>query len=466
METPVSIIKVKGLSDEQCQALNGIKFGDTLLFVKQYPAGANNDDEAESEDGDEDDNDDEQGEQDEGNEDDDEEEDEGMNSVHGSDSQDGDAVDEDDEDEPASAEEDEEEEEDTVNSSCLYLVNGLSRDEDGTITNLDLLKLQYDAKYDVEHAFNIYGTEVTHFAATDCIHHDDSECEALMSIEKLGKDGGLQDYTFRINPDGDFIRTMVLQNRLCPANCSGGWLTSLEQLTEYVEPEHYTTDATLAHRPVCPVCMGLDLLKEQQTLRLQLEAHQFDIGDVVEFLGRLNIRRRQVGHRFYQFDEREWAMHFDDMDSEDDGNGGAGADGGQWEQWADALDPNAEVHVKYRPAADAVIAALPKMAYRDVPVVEKEEKAEACVVCQVAYATDSIVAVLPCKHFSCAGACTEQWLKQYDTCPTCRSSVTPGSKGAKDGAAMAELAADGAAVAGLNGAEQMQVTADVLMSDH
>ncbi|KAK5114773.1 hypothetical protein LTR85_010086 [Meristemomyces frigidus] len=433
MATAVNMIEIEGLSDEQRQVLGAVKVGDTVRFEKQYAPAVNDDAESESEDDGDDvaDDGEEEGEQDEDADEDDEEEDEAQGSVH---------------------------DDENSERECLYLVTNLVSGENGAVVDINLVKLHYSATYDVEHSYKVFGTEVDYYTATDCTHLDTSGCEALTSFQQLDRDGGLQNFTLRLNPDGDFIRTTVLQNGLCPANCKHGWLASLDKLAEYVHPDVYATDAIDAHRPVCPVCIGLDLLKEQQTLRLQLEAFQVDLGDAIDWTGRLNTRRRQVGHRFHQFDEREWGLEFDDMIPEGSvnvGNGDAAADGGQFQQREDALDPNAEVHARYRPASDTTIAALPRIAYKDMPMNEEEEKAESCVVCQIEYAAETIVAVLPCKHFSCDGECTEMWLKQYDTCQTCRQKITPEeSKAAKTDDVMAGLAGDATDVAGVGGPEQ------------
>ncbi|KAK4541362.1 hypothetical protein LTR36_008120 [Oleoguttula mirabilis] len=463
MTTAVSMIKVHGLSDEQRQLLSGAKIGDMVLFEKQYAPVTEDDAESESESESEEEDagdDEEQGEQDEGAEDSGEAEDEAAISVQGSvndgegnDQQDGEDGETDTE--PTS----EEEEEDAVNTTCLYLVINLVC-EDGAVTDIALVKLQYHASIDIEHAFQIYGTEVHHDTAEDCTHLDGSECEALTFMNQLGEDNGLESFTLRLNPDGDFVRTAVLRAGLCPAGCGGGWLTSLDKLQEYIHPDVFVSAATVPHQPVCPICIGLDLLKEQQTLRILLESHQVDFGDIVEFMGRLNIRRKHVGHRFYQFDEREWAMHFDDMISEasdDDGNAGAAAAGGQWQQWDEAFDPNATVNVRYRPASDAAIAALQRLAYEDVAKpVSGGEKAAACVVCMNDYEAETVVAVLPtCGHFSCDGPCTEQWLKQFSNCPTCRKTfATEESEDVKGDSALRGNAEDGATTAGFDGAGQ------------
>lgn len=96
------------------------------------------------------------------------------------------------------------------------------------------------------------------------------------------------------------------------ATCQDGWLASIADLQAVATD--YTVPTSLPHEPVCPTCIGADLMKEHQSLRAEVEAFTFvDLGRVVEFTGRLNVRRTALGYEFKQLDEREWGYHFDDM---------------------------------------------------------------------------------------------------------------------------------------------------------
>ncbi|EMC99130.1 hypothetical protein BAUCODRAFT_392662 [Baudoinia panamericana UAMH 10762] len=160
--------------------------------------------------------------------------------------------------------------------------------------------------------------------------------------------------------------------------------------------------------------MGLALLREQGVLRSTLELqHYVDFGECVEWHGRLNLRRTELGYDLKQFDEREWNMYFDDMQSEDgDGNH-------QYQDFPDAL--NTQNDVQTRPASDATITSLPKKIYADVKDIPGQN--EMCLVCQTGFEDTDQVTQLPCEHVYCAEGCIQTWLKQYSNCPKCRATV-------------------------------------------
>lgn len=93
-------------------------------------------------------------------------------------------------------------------------------------------------------------------------------------------------------------------------------------------------------------------------------------------------------------------------------------DSGQYEQWAEAMDPNANVTA--RPVPQAVVDALPLKVYATV----KTESQSECLVCRYPFEDDQTVVELACGHFFCAGECIELWLTQSDSCPTCRGKIT------------------------------------------
>lgn len=432
MATTVSAVsvKVEGLTDEQCRALSGVKLGDVILFEKLYDPPINGDDESQaSHDADLEDaqasdqeEDEEEDEEEDGEEDG--EEDLGASSMQGSVSaEESSSQEESDEEGTEPTLDSEEEVVEVVSTDRLYLVTGTSHDETGAaLEDISLVELSYDLLHADEHTFQLFGTEISHIASKDCTHALDSECQSRKSFKQLAQNDGLQSHTIRLNPSGDYVRPIVQPNSLCPANCDEGWLESRESLADHVSADVYTSPATHPHQPVCPVCLGLDLLKDHQALRATFEAtYQVDFGALVEFIGRLNVRRAQVGHGFYQLDERQWGMLFDDMGQSDDEDGDVDANGGVWEQWAEAMDPSANVQL--RPASEKTIAALPRMAYQDVPVKGEEEKAAVCVVCTTSYEAEHVVVVLPCGHFSCDGECTTAWLSKFDSCPCCRARV-------------------------------------------
>ena len=74
------------------------------------------------------------------------------------------------------------------------------------------------------------------------------------------------------------------------------------------------------------------------------------------------------------------------------------------------------------PASAAAIAALPK-AKIDESMLGSDGKAE-CSVCMDNVEVGDEVTMLPCKHWF-HGDCVGAWLKEHDTCPHCRQSITP-----------------------------------------
>ncbi|KAL9102339.1 MAG: hypothetical protein Q9187_009136 [Circinaria calcarea] len=74
------------------------------------------------------------------------------------------------------------------------------------------------------------------------------------------------------------------------------------------------------------------------------------------------------------------------------------------------------------PASPAAIAALPKTKI-DESMLGSDGKAE-CSVCMDNVSVGDEVTMLPCKHWF-HGDCVGAWLKEHDTCPHCRQSITP-----------------------------------------
>ncbi|GAB1733919.1 hypothetical protein NU195Hw_g9329t1 [Hortaea werneckii] len=320
-----------------------------------------------------------------------------------------------------------------VNTMSVYLVNAVDIDSNaGKITDLSLVELRYDPQCGDAHTFQIIGEEVVYAPSPNshCDHSDPDVCGASISLCDLAQNDALQAYTVSINVVDDTVQAIYnTRPSVCLADCDSGFLPSITDLATYLPPSLYTSPVTSEHRPVCPVCMGLPLLREQQDLRHAL--HQLMLPDVifgpaVEFIGRLNQRRAQFGWDFYQFDEREWGLLFDDMPEDDeedgdDGNGGAG-----WQTWTEAMDPNANVPLN--PASDATIAALERLTYQQATAKkdadQEDHGAETCYVCQEEYKPETVVVMLPCGHFMCEGSCTVQWLKSFAKCPVCRKEIS------------------------------------------
>ena len=82
------------------------------------------------------------------------------------------------------------------------------------------------------------------------------------------------------------------------------------------------------------------------------------------------------------------------------------------------------------PASAAAIAALPKKRV-DKTMMGSDGKAE-CSVCMENVELGDEVTFLPCKHWF-HELCVGIWLKEHDTCPHCRQSITPPGQGAPNG---------------------------------
>ena len=295
----------------------------------------------------------------------------------------------------------------------IYYVHALTKDVDGKITDVTLCLLVYSSQAEEVDfpTYRIFGTDVeSRVGASRAL---EAEGTSSKSIKDAVTDVEGRKHDFYLNPTGDHIRNFVFHGR-CPARCNRGWIATQEEMHAMVENDIVTVSP---HSPVCPVCIGKNLMQEHQSLREMLEASHFvDIGFVVEFYGRLNPRRRLLGYGFKQFDEREWGYYFDDIPSENDEEVDGGHDG--YEYWEEAMDPsnNAVLH----PASTTTIAALPRKFFAEVSV---NSGVVECHVCQEKFSDDVMVIELPCRHFFCEGGCVENWLMSYDTCPTCRKKV-------------------------------------------
>lgn len=411
-----TIIDIECLSEVQKQALAGVKVGDFIQFQKTYAPANNNprdaaddDDEWSDEEGDEDV----------------EEEDEAATSAQGSD--------ENDESDEEESNEDAEENEDTeptsddsngadmevIANSTLFYVRTVHHDSANAVTSLDIIELVYALSPSTgapHHSFQILGISIMH-ADT---HSDDCDCGQPGTIKQLDEQYDLSTYTIRLNPSGDDMRYAIRRqgHGLCPANCDDGWLDSLQELADVLDPAIYATAATREHSPVCPVCIGLDILKEQQDLRTTLEAFsmvQFDACH--DWHARLNPRRVALGYEFYEYDEREWNLLFEDMDEEDEDGNTGGGDG--YQVWAEVMDP--ANNIVLHPASQATITALPRKVFGEL--TKEQRRIDVCMICSEKHGDGDAVVELPCTHVFHAVPCGPKWLEHSEKCPYCREKV-------------------------------------------
>lgn len=184
----------------------------------------------------------------------------------------------------------------------VYLVVKVTKNAKGAVDDLSIVPLRYNDKADVSPGtFQLYGKQCVPSFYTGGTANNTSELEKeFISIRDLP---GGDTLTFTASPQGDYVRNVVLHGE-CPA-CDEGWLDCISRLDGMVKD--YTIPSSLANEPtVCPSCIGIELMKEHQDLRAELEAFSrvSDFGAIVAFHGRLAARRRELDYEFYQFDER------------------------------------------------------------------------------------------------------------------------------------------------------------------
>ena len=401
---------MEGLAEQHCQVLAGVQVGDYIV-IERSPRARTNDDDGESEADTHSDSDD-----------DESESEAAVGSVEETESATARNGDEDlsnenegDDEEAGDLEGGSEDNENSKTSATLFYVHNIVKDDTGAITDISLCLLEYSSQPSEVNSpsYHVYGANIVR-NVSDQNKSDGIDGSWIKSIKVVVSDESFS-YDMSLNPTGDHIRDIVFYGQ-CPAECNNGWLDLQEDLqatvTDTIQP------VAASYSPVCPVCMGKDVMQEYHSLRQELEVSSFvDMGSIIEFLGRLNPRRRQLGYSFKQFDEREWGYLFDDIPSEDeeeeDGNHHDG-----WEYFEEALDPSSNVVL--HPASDAAIAGLPRIAFTEL---RTSEVGTECLVCQEKFAEDTIVVELPCGHIFCDGGCAEQWLKQFNSCPTCRTKL-------------------------------------------
>ncbi|KAK1814318.1 hypothetical protein LTR12_011289 [Friedmanniomyces endolithicus] len=310
---------------------------------------------------------------------------------------------------------DDDDEDGEISESTLFLVRGIDVCE-GFITSFDLIELEFaPPDGQVAHSYRILGESIAHSGT----HSTTCACEYSTDFDKLEYEYCVAGYTIRVNPSGDDIRpihTSYEGSSIC-TDCDDGFLDTLTDLAELVDSSIYASPALMDHQIVCPVCIGLPLLMEQQALRATLDHTSYvDLTAVVDWYGRLAPRRAQLGYPFHQFDEREWGFLFDDMLPSDHEDG----DDGFEQLPAEMMDPN--TNVPMQPASREAIAALPRKTFG--LVVNPARAGEACLICQEDFEVESVVVEMPCGHVFHDGECVEQWLGTVShRCPSCRAEL-------------------------------------------
>jgi hypothetical protein len=328
----------------------------------------------------------------------------------------------------------------------VYVVASVSKTLAGALTSLVLTPMTYTHTYDPlnTHAFRIFGKATSHIHKPSC-----ATCPAALDFTALTTHSIL-----KRNPSGDAIRIVDATNfptapHGCYANCHAGFLHAPDSLnnlfdsyapplTAYLRAQNISTAVFLPtlQRIVCPICIGFDLLQEQQILQTSLlQVSWVDFDNVLAFLSRLSPRRKELGLSFVQFDEREWGFYFADMledsDEEDAEDGLLAADNDRWQQWDEAMDPNATIATS--PAPAEVVAALPRFVFGETTRAKEAAEGEVlkCRICLEDMQQTTKVAELPCGHADCE-ECVVEWLKAKDSCHVCRRGVVDGVQTKED----------------------------------
>jgi len=184
----------------------------------------------------------------------------------------------------------------------VYLVVKVAKNAKGAVDDISLVPLKYSSKGDASpNTFQLYGKQCVPSFYTGGTANQSSQSEKE-SIGIRDLPGG-ETLKFTVSPQGDHVRKVVLDGE-CPA-CDDGWLDCITQLAGMVKD--YTIPSSLPNEPaVCPSCIGIDLMKEHQDLRAELEAFSrvANFETIHTFHGRLTVRRRELRYGFEQFDER------------------------------------------------------------------------------------------------------------------------------------------------------------------
>lgn len=415
------LVNMKGLTDVQCNAISGVQVGDLILVQKVAPPPAHDEEEDDSRN--EDDYDDEQG----GGDDDDDP------GSADSEQQDDDETADHEDDAGESSTSDSSEQHSEFDAAAqndapprMYVVSVILKDASERVTDVRLAGLTYSEKVDAvnHHTYHIYGRDVVHHHPTACM----DQCSAATSISEIVQDDNTQ---LLVKPDGDMVRGFeqtfltASSNRRCIAACYEGWLSNAEKIQDMIKD--YDAPTLSADKPIppsfqpsiCPVCVGADFLKRQQEIQGTLLVAGFaDFSDVFDLHHAFASRRRELGYHFRQFDEREWAYSFEDMLSEDEEDDYDRGDYGRWQQWDEAMDPNA--NPQFEGASDVTIAALPRVQHNDI---SEPGEHEACEICMDKFNDDSVLVKLSCDHVDVHEECIVTWLKQSNKCPICRRMV-------------------------------------------
>lgn len=298
----------------------------------------------------------------------------------------------------------------------IFAVIGTPEDEFGTVADIYLQRLSYNESVSQAdtNSFRLYGDQSE-------IHSDgafalDIEVESLAQV--------IHDIEFdtTLDPAGVDVRTSLLESGAFNHYCNTGFLNDQTQLQDMITR---TLPGVSAFRPVCPVCLGMDLANGQLHLRTLVDTHQLlDTTPALIHVKNRNVALKQldwvdrnVGDN--GFDEREWGFDFNEDGEEALQNAivTRDSDGSVWQAIpADALSPAAVNIVTAAPATTDAVDGLPRKAFGEMDV---ETNDAMCLVCHDSVEADVVVVEMPCEHFFHEDY-LKGWMGQKNFCPTCR----------------------------------------------
>ena len=301
--------------------------------------------------------------------------------------------------------------------SGLYIVVGSLEGEDGTIIDFYLQRLLYNELISDADAqtFRLFGEEIeVHEAAA---HFHDQSVESLTQVVGAGTATEAQ---VTLKPAGSEVLTALSEGGQFNHNCKAGFLPNLTQLQYVVS--HRILHQLSPFRPLCPVCLGTELLDEQLRLRGLVDLQQLlDITPALDHVTKRNVALVQLGYQQPgdgTFDDREWGIVFEEADEETlrAMNVVRDPDGSLWQlPAAEATDASAVNVVTPQPTDPDAIASLPRKAFGELGMPAEDAN---CLVCQEAMESEDIVAEMPCSHVF-HEQCIESWLAEQNMCPLC-----------------------------------------------
>ena len=307
--------------------------------------------------------------------------------------------------------------------SDLYIVVGKLEIEDGAIADIFLRCLDYQEPrgWETPNTYRLYGDKIE--VQTDAATH--SDMADVVSLTELVRTDSPVEGRISINPDGGVVRSTLRQAGSFHHRCNAGFLYSLGHLQD-LYPD---TPADLnCSRPLCPVCVGTELVDEQLELRRLVDSGELEsAGPATQHVDRRNAALGQLGfvdpeYDRHGFDEKEWGFDWEGMRAgvEEGQNADEYGDDIPWHLLPpEARDPNHDILA--RPASADAIAALPRRLFGGIVYQEDDRH---CRICSSELSEETVMIELPCGHFFCE--CLTQWLEHQHSCPNCRT-VIPGA---------------------------------------